>query len=143
MKRYRPTDQLNRIENPEINPDTYGQFIFDKGGKSIKWEKSLFSNCCWETWTAACKSVKLEYTLTPCPKINSKWLKDLSIRQGTIKLLEEDIGNTFPDINHINVFLGQSPKATEIKVKINQRALIKWTTFCTAKETIKRKQKTT
>ena len=27
------------LENPEINPDTYGQLIFDKGGKNIKWEK--------------------------------------------------------------------------------------------------------
>ena len=40
----RHTDQWTRTENPEINPDTYGQFLFDKGGKCIKWEKeSLFS----------------------------------------------------------------------------------------------------
>ena len=44
-------------------------------------------------------------------KINSKCLKDLNIRQDIVKLLEENIGSMFSDINHIDVFLGQSPKA--------------------------------
>uniref|UniRef100_A0A4X1SZN4 RNA-directed DNA polymerase n=1 Tax=Sus scrofa TaxID=9823 RepID=A0A4X1SZN4_PIG len=39
----RKTDEWNREENPEINPDTYGQLIFDKGGKDIKWEKESHS----------------------------------------------------------------------------------------------------
>ena len=46
------------------------------------------------------------------------------------------MGKTFSDINHSNVFLGQSPKATEIKAKINKQDLKKLISFCTAKETI-------
>ena len=63
--------------------------------------------------------MELEHTLTPCTKINSKWLKDLNIRQDTVKLLEENIGKTFSDINCTNVILDQSSKAMEIKTKIN------------------------
>ena len=37
-----------------------------------------------------------------------------------MKLLEENTGKTFSDINLTNVFSGRSPKATEIKAKINQ-----------------------
>ena len=64
------------------------------------------------------------------------------MRQDTIKLLEQNIGKTFSDMNLTNVFSGQSHKATEIKAKINQWNLIKLTSFCTAKETKKNKKTT-
>ena len=67
-------------------------------------------------------------------KKNSKWFKDLNIKQDTIKLLGQNIGKTFSDINHTNVFLGQSPKAIEIKTKINKWYLIKLTSFCTIRK---------
>ena len=75
----------------------------------------------------------LEHTLAPYTKINLKWLKDLNIKHDTIKLLEEIIGKTFSDINHTNVFLGQSPNAIEIKTKINKWDLIKLTSFLHSK----------
>ena len=77
---------------------------------------SLFSNWCCQTWTATSKQRKLEHTLTLDTKINSKWLKDLKISHGTVKLLEENTGKTFSDINHTHVFLGRFPKAIEIKI---------------------------
>ena len=62
----------------------------------------------------------------------------LKYKTGHIKLLEENIGKTLSDINLTNMFSSESPKATEIKAKINQWDLIKLTSFHTAKETKKK-----
>ena len=80
--------------------------------------------------------MKLEHSLTPYTKINSKWIKDLDIRPDTIKLLEENIGQTLSDINDGNIFLGPPLRVMTIKTKINKWDLIKLKSFCTAKETL-------
>ena len=64
--------------------------------------------------------MKLEHTYTPHTKINSKWLTNLNIRHNILRLLEENTGKTFSDINCTNVFLGQAPKEIEIKTMIKK-----------------------
>ena len=86
--------------------------------------------------SATCKRMKLEHFLTPCTKINSKWIKDLNLRPETIKLLEENIGKTLSDINHSRILYDPPPTVKEIKAKINKWDLIKLKSFCTTNETI-------
>ena len=130
--------QWSRIENPEINPGLYGQLIFDKGGRSIKWSKNSLFKQCWESWTATCKKMKLYHQLTPCTKINSRWIKDFNISHDTIKALEENIVRKISDIPQYssNIFTNMSPRARGIRERINKWDYFKLKSFCIAKENI-------
>ena len=59
--------------------------------------------------------MKLEYSLTPYTKINSKWIKDLNVRSDTIKFLEENISGTLHDINHSKILFDPPPSEMETK----------------------------
>ena len=54
--------------------------------------------------------MKLEHFLTPYTIINSKYIKYLNVRPGTIKLLEENIGKTLSNINHSRILYDPPPR---------------------------------
>ena len=113
----------------------YGRLIFNKADKTIHWRKdSLFKKWCWEKWTAPCRRMKRGHSLTAYTKINSKWMKDLNVRQESIKILEENTGNTLFELGHSKLLQDTSMKARETKAKVNYWDLIRIKSFCTAKE---------
>ena len=135
------TDQKNRREKtdrseernrqPRNKPTCLQSLTFNKGGKNMHQRKdSLVSKWSWKSWTASCKSMKLEHSFTPYTTINIKWLKYLN--NNTIKVLEKNTGKTFSDING-SVFLDQSPKVKEIKTNINKQDLVRFIDFLIAK----------
>ena len=87
--------------------------------------------------------MKLEHSLTPYTKINSKWIKDLNVEPDTIKLLEENIGRTLYDIHHSKILFDPPRREMEIKTKINKWDLMKIKSFCTAKEAVKKTKRQT
>ena len=85
---------------------------------------------------AMCRKQKLDPLLTPYIKISYRWIKDLNIRPNTIKTLEENLGKTIQDIGIGKDFMIKTPKALTAKAKIDKWDLIKFWSFCTAKETV-------
>ena len=69
--------------------------------------------------------MKLDHQLTPHTKLNSRWIKDLNINHDIIKVLEENIGRKISDIPHRNIFTDTSPRAKNIKERINKWDLTK------------------
>ena len=116
---------MEQNREPRNGPTNYGQLIFDKAGKNIQWNQdSLFSKWCWENWTETCRRMNLDHFLTPYTKINSKWMKDLNVRQEAIKILEEKASKNLFDPGHSKLF-NTSLEERETKVKLNYWDLLK------------------
>ena len=105
--------------------------------QDTQWRKdNLFNKWCWENWTV-CYRMKLEQSVTPCTKINSKRIKDLNVRPDNVKLSEKSIDWTlWHKLQQDLFFSDSSPRVIRIETKINKWDLIKLKSFYTTKKAI-------
>lgn len=75
--------------------------------------------------------MKSDNCLTPLTKTNLKWIQDLNVRPGTLKLLERNVWKKLFDI----VF-GKDLLDTTKSAKISKWDYVPFKSFCKARETI-------
>jgi hypothetical protein len=120
---HRQVDQWNQIEDPEMNPHTYGHLIFHKRAKTIQWKKdSIFNKCCWHNWWLSCRRIQIDSFPSPCKKPKTKWIKKLHRKPETLKFTEEKVGKTLEDMGTGEKLLNRTAMACAVRSRI-----YKWT----------------
>ena len=128
---HRPMEQNRQQRNKPIQ---FGQLYLTKG-RILKWNNNSFFNSGFRRSAQVHpKKMKLDHQLTPYTKINSRWIKDLNVSHDSIKVLEKIIGKKVSDIPCSYNFTNISPRARDIKERINKWDLIKIKSFCMGKE---------
>jgi hypothetical protein len=85
---------------------------------------------------SAYMKLKLDPCLSPYTSINSKWIKDLTIRPETLKLVQERVGNTLELIGIGNDFLNRIEIAQQLRKRMDKWDYMKLKNFCTTKEMV-------
>ena len=138
----RQVDQWNRIEDPEMNPHTYGPLIFNKVAKTIQWKKDrIFNKWCWYNWQLAFRRMQINPFLSSCTKLKSKWTKELHIKLEILKFMEEKVGKSLQDMGTGKKFLNRTPMACAVRLRTDKWDLIKLQSFCKAKDTVNKTKK--
>jgi hypothetical protein len=110
-----------------MNARSYAHLIFDKIATNHRWRKhSLFNKCCWESWISACRKLKLDPCLSPCTNVNSKWIKEFTLRLETLKLVQERAGKTLELIGIGNDFLSRTQMAQQVREMIDKWGYMKF-----------------
>ena len=86
--------------------------------------------------------MKLDHSLTPYTKINSKWIEDLNVSPETIKLIEESIGSSSLVLVFV-VFCGFNSNGRRNKSKNKPMELHQTKRFLHSKEKHQQNEKAT
>ena len=64
--------------------------------------------------------MQIEPFLLPCTKLKSKWIKDLHVKQNTVKLIEEKVGKGLEHLGTGGYFLNRTPMAYALILRIDK-----------------------
>jgi hypothetical protein len=73
--------------------------------------------------------MQIDPFLSPCKKLQSKWIKDLHIKPETLKLIEEKVGKSLKHMGIGGKFLNRTPMAYALRSRIDKWDLIKLQSF--------------
>jgi hypothetical protein len=82
--------------------------------------------------------MKVDPYLSPCTKLNSKWIKDFNIKPDTLNRIDERMEKSLELISTGGNFLNRTPMAQVLKSRIDKWELMKLKSFCKAKDIINR-----
>ena len=98
-----------------MNQYTYGHLIFDKGAKKY----SVENNRIFNKWSA-CIRMQIYAFLPSWTMFKSKWIKELHIKPGTLKEIEQKVGKTLVYIGAGENFLNRTSLAYSLRSRINK-----------------------
>lgn len=87
--------------------------------------------------------MNLDTDLTAFANISSRWVRNLSVKRKTMKLLEDSTGGNLADFGIGDNSLDMTPQARSTKERIDRLAFIKVNSFCSVKNTVKRAKRET
>ena len=82
-------------------------------------KQNFFNKWLWTNWMSGSRKIQIDPYLSPCTKLNSKWIKDINIKVDTLNLIEEKAGNSFKTIDTGDNFLSRAPTAQALRLTIN------------------------
>jgi hypothetical protein len=104
-----------------MNPHSYAHLIFDKRCQKHMMEKRQpLQQILLRKVVICLQKLKLDPCLSPCASINSKWIKDLSIRPETLQLVHERAGDTLEAIGIGKDFLSRTPAAQQLRERMDK-----------------------
>jgi hypothetical protein len=104
--------------------------IFDREEKVIQWKKeSMFNKWCWPNWMSSCRRMQIDPYLSPCTKLESKWIENLNVKPDTLNLIEQNVGSNLELRGTGDNFLNSIPMAQALRSRINFEKLYPFVDF--------------